>query len=288
MPEATNNSGGFFGDLLGTALTGYGAYQQYQNYGDAGSNFSSAMQPYIDQARQELTFRPYTVTSGIGNTGIDTSTGQMSYTPSAQQQALSDLGFEGAMGLFGQALAPQDQRVQDVYNQIRATQTPAEERARLATENRMAAQGRLGLQSAQFGGSSPELLAQEQAIAEAQNKASLMALSQAQAEQLQNANIGTTMLNAGYSPYSFLLDQQKQATTTSELAQRPQLAFADLLNQYNIGALTAQGKGIAGQNQTQEDLYSLGGDLLSKYGGDIWNFITGERTDGTTAPITEI
>ena len=54
-------------------------------------------------------------------------------------------------------------------------------------EERLAAQGRLGVQTAQFGGT-PEQLAFGKAQAEARNAAMLQAMGQAQAEQAQLAN----------------------------------------------------------------------------------------------------
>ena len=69
----------------------------------------------------------------------------------------------------------------EVYDRIRATQLGEEERQRLALEERLASQGRLGVQTAMFGGT-PEQLALAKAQESAQNQASLMAMQQAQQE----------------------------------------------------------------------------------------------------------
>lgn len=91
-------------------------------------------------------------------------------------------------GLAGQAagglMQPRGAREQEVYERIRAAQSPEEERQRLALENRLAAQGRLGVASAQFG-STPEQLALAKAQSEAQNQAALMAMQQAGTEEQQ-------------------------------------------------------------------------------------------------------
>ena len=131
-----------------------------------------------------------------------------------RQQALlsrADTAFETAFGDPSQAQA-------DVYSQIRAAQRPEEEREALALEERMLAQGRLGLGSAAYGGSSPELLAQAKAREEARASASLTARQQAQREQQQAYERGlgllgeasgmraqeleeaTGLLGAGYTP----------------------------------------------------------------------------------------
>jgi hypothetical protein len=73
-------------------------------------------------------------------------------------------------------------RQQDIYNQLRSMQTPEEERQRLALEERLQAQGRGGIQTAQYGGT-PEQLAMAKAQAEAQNQAGMMAMQQAGSEQ---------------------------------------------------------------------------------------------------------
>ena len=73
-------------------------------------------------------------------------------------------------------------RQQDIYNQIRAVQTPEEERRRSAMNEQLQAQGRGGIQTAQYGGT-PEQFAMAKAQAEAQNQAGLMAMQQTGSEQ---------------------------------------------------------------------------------------------------------
>jgi hypothetical protein len=108
-----------------------------------------------------------------------------------QQQALGGVG-----GFLTGAMAPMAQREADVYERIRATQRPEEQRQQLALEERLAAQGRTGLRTAQFGGS-PEQLALAQAQEEAKARASLAALEQAQAEQLQQMGLAESMFGLG-------------------------------------------------------------------------------------------
>jgi len=116
-------------------------------------------------------------------------------------------GIPDVSGITGQALggvtgaltglmAPMGQREADVYERIRATQRPEEERARLALEERLQSQGRTGLRTAQFGGA-PEQLALAQAQEEAKARASLGALGQAQAEQMQQLGIAQGLFGLG-------------------------------------------------------------------------------------------
>jgi hypothetical protein len=64
----------------------------------------------------------------------------------------------------------------------------------------MLSQGRLGLGSAAYGGSSPELLAQETARQEALARASLSAREQVMAEQQQALAGATGLLESAYRP----------------------------------------------------------------------------------------
>jgi len=116
--------------------------------------------------------------------------GQTPFGLSGQQQA-AQRAFGLGQEFMGQAGMPMGAREQDVYNRIRATQLGEEERQRLALEERLFAQGRGGVQTAMYGGT-PEQLAMAKAQEEAQNQAALMAITQAQQEQRQAADIGAT------------------------------------------------------------------------------------------------
>lgn len=199
----------------------------------------------------------------------------LAYNLSPQMQAIQDQTFGGAQQLFGQALAPTGQRVQDLYGQMRALQTPEEQRARLLNEERMAAQGRLGLQSAAYGGTSPELLAQEQAIAQARNQASLMAQQQAQAEQAQAYNIGSGMLSSGFTPTAQLMNQQTQANQLAQLYQNPQLQYAQTIANLGLGGVEAAQAAEANRQNLLGQMYSLGAGMLT--GRE--NSVTGKLED---------
>ena len=263
------------GGLLGGLVSGYGLYDQYQQLADVGQDYQAAVQPIMQQAQENLQFRPYTVTSNVGGTQVSPE-GQLSLTPSQQLQDIQSQAFGGAQQMFGQALAPQSQRVQDVYSQLRGLAAPQEQRDRLATEERLAAQGRLGLQSAQYGGSTPEMLAQEQAIAQARNQAALQAISQAQAEQLQNTNIGVSMLNAGFSPEAQLLNQQQQANELARLNISPQTTLANIINNAGIAGIEANQAAEANRMNLLGQMYSLGAGML----GGTRNPVTGDRESG--------
>ena len=218
--------------------------------------------PLPEITAPDITFQPFTVTSGFG--GVTAGPSGTAYTLSAQQQAIQDALMGSALGRFqqgqpagaltsaaagqqamalgqqalgatpfgmgqqqaaaqqafglggqfmGQAGMPMAQREADVYERIRATQRPEEERQRLALEERLAQQGRLGVRTAMFGGT-PEQLAMTKAQEEAQDRASLAAMQQAQAEQQQQAALGAQYAGLGSS-----LAAQQQALRAAQQAQ---------------------------------------------------------------------
>ena len=154
---------------------------------------------------------------GLGMAGLDT-------TAPADVEALR--GQYG--GLAGQAAAdvlrPTGAREAEVFERIRATQRPEEERQRLALEERLAAQGRLGVRSAAFGGATPEQLALATAQEEAQDRASLSAIQQAQAER-QRA-LGEAQAFGGMFTQQAGLSSQLQSQAQQRAAQLSQLGLS--------------------------------------------------------------
>ena len=105
----------------------------------------------------------------------------------------------GLLAQAQQALQGESPTASSIFDQIRATQQPEEERQRIALENRLAAQGRLGVSTAAYGGT-PEQLAMEKAQAEARNNASYQAIQQADqlatSQQARAAQLGQMGLSA--------------------------------------------------------------------------------------------
>ena len=112
-----------------------------------------------------LEFQPYTVTSATGGQfGMtrDPDTGQMTYqlATSPEEQALQQEQLKRAETLFGRAMADPSTREQEVLGRMEDLASPERQRQRLALEQRLAAQGRLGTRTGMFGGT-PEALALE-------------------------------------------------------------------------------------------------------------------------------
>jgi hypothetical protein len=151
-------------------------------------------------------------------------------------------------------------REQEIFDRIRATQLGEEERQRLALEERLANQGRLGVRTAMFGGT-PEQLALAKAQEEAQARASLAAIQQAQAEQAQQAKLGTQLLGAAYLPEAQAQNALQRGLLASQLAQRGQLYGTGLFGEASIAGLNA----LLGAGIGQASLMGqLGTGLLSE------------------------
>ena len=165
---------GFLADILGgTADEFYSALPSeirnlYGSYGEDGTYTSGITKV---TAPQNISFEPYTVTSGnLGNITTDAQGGTQ-FNLGASQQAMQDLLLGGASGFYGNAMQDTAGRETDIYNRMRAAQRPGEEDARLAMEERLFAQGRGGLSTSRVG--NPEQFEFEMARERAKNEAML-------------------------------------------------------------------------------------------------------------------
>lgn len=194
----------------------------------AGSGFKAT--PTVDPATGQITGMGTELTLSpeekiLQNAMLARATSQLGATPYGQE--LSRPAMTSAFGL-GQDLmtglrdTDMAQREQDIYGRIRATQTPEEERQRLALEERLASQGRLGVRTSMFGGT-PEALAMERAQAEARNTAMIQAMQQAQAEQAQEAAQAQAFTGLG---------SQLAQTDLAQRAAQQNLAMASLGGAY--------------------------------------------------------
>ncbi len=198
------------GDLASTGLSAAALSDTMNRLSSIGQAAAQGAQRIGTEAQAASQFQPFTVTTGFGQVGATPEGGfttTMSPQQQARQEALSGItggllgtytprGMGGRSDIEQQALqgttgaltalgAPMATREADVFERIRAVQRPEEERQRLALQDRLLSQGRLGLQTAAYGGS-PEQFALAQAQEEARNRAALSAIQQAGAERQQD------------------------------------------------------------------------------------------------------
>lgn len=174
----------------------------------------------VGEIGRQSQFKPFTVTTPTGSRAT-LSAGGMDTMLSPTEQALQSrmLGFGSeAFGFLGDPAARQQEqeavigmltqdpsqraaRESDIFGRLTAAQQPEQKRARLELEQRLANQGRLGVQTAMYGGT-PEQLALQKAIQEQQANTAISAMEQARAEQaLQSqqtlAGLGETRARLG-------------------------------------------------------------------------------------------
>ncbi len=184
-------------------------------------------------------FTPYGVTNQLFGTTVNPQTGALETTVTPYGEKLykpfADVAAQSAKAA---EMTNVDQLAKDYYAKVAALSAPEIERQRLATEERLRAQGRLGVSGSAFGGSSPELLAQEQAIARQQLERELQSRQAALGERGALINQGT----AAYSPISNLLSMQGQQQQLSgqlgQMAQQGRIAAAQLYAQPAVQAYT--------------------------------------------------
>tara|TARA_R110000851_G_scaffold315417_2_gene477884 strand:- start:2030 stop:3223 length:1194 start_codon:yes stop_codon:yes gene_type:complete len=214
-----------------------------QAFGELGQQALQGGERLGQQALAASAFKPYTVTSSLANVQT-TPEGGFGINLSPEQQALQTQLQGQTAGLFGQVSQDPAQAQSALYEQYRAVQRPEEERQRLALQENLFSSGRGGVQTAQYGGT-PEQFAYEQARQEAMARANVGARQQSQAEQLQAAQVGGLLQQAGYQP-------QQQALSLLEGSQIP----AGYLSQGQRTGATLQGQleqsGLEGYLQAAE------------------------------------
>jgi hypothetical protein len=215
--------------------------------GQVGGMLGQQPSPAIGQFGQQAL--------GLGMAGLDA---QAPADVEALRQQYTQLASQTA----GRALQDTAGREADVFERIRATQRPEEERQRLALEERMAQQGRLGVRTAMFGGT-PEQFALAQAQEEAQNRASLAAIQQAQAERQQAVSEAQTF--GGLFGQQAGLSSQLQSAAQQRAAQLSQLGLSA---QQIESQLQSEGLGRAATSAQQAaQLAQVAGGLQAQQAG---------------------
>ena len=238
-------------DFLRGAGSIYATNKGIQGQRDLGTAAMEAARASANQMKTDTQFKPFTLTSGIGQ-GATTAEGGLGFTLSPEQQALQQqltgLG-SSSLGFLGDAAAREAEqtsiinmltggggagREADIMARLQASVDPEQERQRMALEERLLNQGRLGVTTNQYGGT-PEALALEKAIAEQQAGFGVSAIQQAQAEQAQRSGqvlqgLGETRQRLGMLGdvgLSALAQSYVPTTTLAEL-MKPTLGVADI------------------------------------------------------------
>ena len=208
-------------------------------------------------------------------TGANTQLGQVG----AGQEDLAGLrtGYgTAAQGMTGMLGGDTTSMANKLFQQQQAMRQPAQQREALELQNRLLSQGRLGIQTDAYGGTS-EQLARNKAVQEQQSADAFNSMTQA--EQMATSQQARAL---GLGNATSLLAAQQQALKTGDIANTQGL--------FNVGASAAnlpldmQGKQVAQAGQLQQQalapaaaqlqqvqasgtLGQQAGDLAAKQGG---------------------
>ena len=334
-----NLGAGVLQNLGTTAATAGGlaaienAYDRLGNIGDA---YQQGALEIAELGRDDAQFKPFSVRVGSNSpttsqmfssrANVDAQGGvftdlseaeqllKNSLLTDAQQRVAANLVFDDELETTGRnilnranlmadniAVGPRSEREASLFNTLRAIQAPEEERQRLALEERLFNQGRLGVRTAMFGGT-PEQLALAKAQEEAKNTAALMAIQQAEQERLNQARLTSDMyglgtqllganlalqgqeqglglksLEAAYRPETQVLANLRQGLLASQIAQRGQLFGTGLFGEASMGGL--EGLLQSGIGQT---------NLIGTVGTGLLAGALSPRPEGSTGGLVSI
>jgi len=267
------------GSLFEMLLGGYGYDQQMDRLGNTSANVASTIglpegSSIYDLATKYGQFKPYAVTgSSAGSVNVGPNGGyNMNLSP--EQQAFQQNMFGNAGNLYGQAAQGIDATTNQLYNRMQQTMQPDMQRQQLGLEERMAAQGRLGVGSAATGGVAPEVFGLQKAQQEALNNAYFGARESALGEQEQAANIGGKMLTASYTPEAQLMSLLEPSVNLSNISTTAGSNLGGMLSESILGGLTSQ-------TNLEKERGALLQQLLSTVGGSssgLANADTGNET----------
>ena len=254
-----------WGSSAATIAAGAYGYDKLQGQMDDNRQNTNA---YLDTAQEDITnygtFQPWGVSSGLGSTSYNPTTGQMTNNLTQQQRSVSQqqAAMGGKMltnsmnmdnryyGMYNQSQASQraasaaggsaynasntamrnslqntSQRESDIYGRMRNMQRPEEQRQYDSMNAGLFGSGRGGMSTEAYGGA-PEQFAFGKAQSEARNQASMQAMGQAQTEMLNQANMA--------NQYGSLSNQYgQQAGQWNQLGQSSLTAGSNQQNQQN-------------------------------------------------------
>jgi hypothetical protein len=242
-----------------------------------------------DQAKAAGEFKPYTVTQGGASTGFG-SEGMTQQLNPQMQAIMNQLQGQASQqaGMIGNVTPDQ------LMQQMSALRQPQQREQDLALENRLAAQGRLGISSNQYGGGTPEQMALARAREQQSSQDAYNAISGARALQGQDisnigsmldvANMGTQQANAALNPaltamqYGSPAQAMLQSKIYSNLGQQAVAGLPSMMNAESSlkqaqmsNLLSALGLGSQASSAAKGSVGGLG-EALGQFGGGLWDF----------------
>ena len=197
----------------------------------------------------------------MGMYGQNASNSQMGNALAGQQAGMQGLSAQQANTLnasnamMQQSMQGTAGREQDIYSRAMAMQQPALDAQRAQMNAREFAQGRSGIRGSQFGGTGEDA-AMARAQAQAQNTAAFQSMGQAQAEQMQQANIANLYGGMGQGAAGLQgnlgMNMGNLGLSQAQLGQAAAQGMGNLgLSQAQLGQAAANSMGQIGANQGQ-------------------------------------
>jgi hypothetical protein len=259
-------------DIFTTKMTNDANYEIASKQEDLAYAQLAQAKQLGQEAAEMAKFKPYGITSNIGSFNVS-DTGQATMGLSPQQQAYENQLNQQAMTFTGvnPMVDPQG-----LFNAMQATRDPINQRNQLALEQRLAAQGRLGLGSAMYGGGTPEQFAMQQAMQEQLSVDYLNSLQKANQLTGQGLANQSSALGLSYIPQNQLqnLSQMgmnignaynQQAISQGGLLSGTSVAGLQGFNQSMNNAMDSQAAAISGQAGLYSGLLQAGGNALSNW-----------------------
>lgn len=258
-----------------------------------------------DASKAAGEFKPYTVTQGGATTGFGSGgvTQQLNPQMQAIMEQLQGQASQQA-GMVGNVTPEQ------LMQQMSALRQPQQQEQDLALENRLAAQGRLGISSNQYGGGTPEQMALARAREQQSSQDAYNAISGArtlQGQDLTNlgsmldvANMGTQQANAALnttiagmqygSPAQSMLQAKNMANIGQQAVagipsminsetQLKQAQMANLLSALGMGAQTATANNSNGTPSWLDKIVGSAGDYIGGGLGSMFGSVFGATPD---------
>ena len=258
-------------DIFGDVAGGYLAYEGLDDAQKVAEQLPSQMLSGVEtiggMTSPYTQFKPFTVTTATGTAGaqIDPNTGALGVTFSPEQQELINqlqAQASSTAGMMGQTTPDQ------LMAQMQALRAPEIARQQQALENRMQAQGRMGVQTAAYGGT-PEQLAMQKAIQEQQSQDAFSAISGARQLQQQDIANVTGLLGAANLPQQQMMAAFAPALQTQNLASNMGLQQASVLGQLGQQYISQIPTSAALQGElSQAKANTLANALLGQQGAD--------------------
>ena len=264
---------GFFSEALPTAAAGYALYDQYDSLNQTKQDSKQTLGEVEASINSNTQFQPYGITGNMGSTQSTAEGVTNTLNPTGQgiQDQMLGLGRSELAGSTGSI----EDRQNEVYGRMQQSMAPEQQRQQMMMQQQAQAQGRGGMTSAMYGGTS-EQLAYQKALQEQSSSNWLGAGTLAGQEQMNQFARGQGLMNEGYRPGEQMSKYTDQNIQMNQVNNAMNNERAGMLAQMGMGGLTTmtnlenlKGKALADFAQSQSANLGAAGQYLDKATGAV-------------------